>query len=78
MKSRKFNEDNFSNTQKSYKFQEKIALPFVVEKNVETPLVSAEDLRQSQNQIRHHKKKILKENYTSEGHTFTLLRQATK
>jgi len=47
LKSRKFNEDNFSKTQKSYKFQEKIALPFVVEKNVGTPLVSAEDLRQS-------------------------------
>jgi len=41
---------------KSYKFQEKIALSFVVERNVAKALIYIEDLRQSQNQSRHHKK----------------------
>jgi len=40
-----FNEDNLSNTRKSYKLQEKIVLPFLVEKNVGKALISVEDLR---------------------------------
>jgi len=54
--SRKFNEDNLWTTRKSYKFQEKIALPFVLEKNVGKALVSVEDLRQSWNQSRYNKR----------------------
>jgi len=42
-----FNEENFSTTQKSYKSQEKIALPFAADKNVGNALISVEDLRQS-------------------------------
>ena len=43
----KFNEENFWTTQKSYKLQEKIAWPFVFEKNVGKSLISVEDLKQS-------------------------------
>jgi len=38
-------DENFSTTRKSYKFQENIALPFVLDKNVRKALISVEDLR---------------------------------
>jgi len=47
LKSRKFNEENFWTTRKSFEFQEKIELPFVIEKNVGKALISADDLRLS-------------------------------
>ena len=40
---------SFWTTRKSYKFQEKIALPFALEKNVGKALISVEDVKQSQN-----------------------------
>ena len=43
--SQKFNEENLWITRKSYKFQEQIALPFFLEKNVGKPLIYVEDLR---------------------------------
>jgi len=46
-KSRKFNEEDFWTTGKSYQFQEKIALPVVLQKIVGMALISVEDLRQS-------------------------------
>jgi len=42
-----FHEGNFWTTRKSYKFQEKIALPFVLEKNVGKALISVEEQKQS-------------------------------
>jgi len=39
-----------------YKVQEKIALLFLLEKNVGRALISVEDLRQSKNQSRYHKR----------------------
>jgi len=53
LKSRKFNQENFSTARKCYKFQETITLQFVVERIVAKALISIEDLRQSQNQSRH-------------------------
>ena len=57
-KSRKVNEENFCTRlqAKSYKVQETMALPFVVERNVAKALISVENLRQSWNQSRHHKR----------------------
>ena len=50
-------------------FQEKIALPFVVEKNVGLSLISVEDLRQSQHHRRHHKKeRFLRQHHKSRRH----------
>jgi len=45
-KSRKFNEKNFCTTRKSYRFREKIAMPFVLETNVGKALISVEHFRQ--------------------------------
>ena len=45
-KSRKFNEKNFWMTWKSCKFQKKVAVHFVLEKNVGKALISVEHLRQ--------------------------------
>ena len=45
-KSRKFNEKNFWITRKSYKYQEKIAMPFDLEKTAGKALISVEHLRQ--------------------------------
>ena len=42
---RKFIVENFWTTRKSFKFQEKIALLFVLEKNVGKALIYIEDLR---------------------------------
>ena len=58
LESRKFNEENFCTTRKSYKFHENIALLFVLETNVGKALISVEDLRQSKNQSRHNKRYI--------------------
>jgi len=46
VKSRKFHEKNFWTTRKSYKTQEKIAMPFVLENDVGKGLISVEHLRQ--------------------------------
>jgi len=56
LESRKFNEQNFWTTRKSYKFQEQIAFLFVLDKNEGKALISVEDLRQSKKQCRHTKR----------------------
>jgi len=65
---------------KSYKFQEKITLPFVLEVNVGKALISVEDLicgnRRAKADIT--KDRFLRGHYTYEGHNLTFSRQATK